>query len=140
MAISSMFTFLMHSTDGTAYTKLVDIKSHPAMMNPPEMLDTTTLTNTGRTYIPGIQENEAMTFTCNYTKADFNTLKALEGTDGYYAVWFGGTESNGTVTPNGTNGKFSFKGDLRVSKDEGSVNEVENMTITIAPSTDIAFE
>lgn len=134
-----MYTFLMKSSDGSTYTKLVDIKSHPAMMNPPELLDTTTLTNTGRTYIPGIQENEAMTFTCNYTKSDFTTLKALEGTDAYYAVWFGGSISGGTLTPDGTNGKFSFKGDLRVSKDEGGVNEVENMTITIAPSTDITF-
>lgn len=136
MAISSMYTFLMTSTNGSTYTKLVDIKSHPALMSPPEMLDTTTLTNTGRTYIPGIQENEALTFSANYTKADFTTLEALAGTDGYYAVWFGVDSSN---NPDGSNGKFSFKGDLRVSKDEGGVNEVENMTITIAPSTDITF-
>lgn len=135
MAISSMYTFLMKSSDGSSYTKLIDIKTHPAMMNPPEMLDTTTLTNTGRTYIPGIQENEAMTFSANYTKSDFSTLAALAGTDGYYAVWFGASGSS----PDGHDGKFSFKGDLRVSKDEGGVNEVENMTITIAPSTDITF-
>lgn len=135
MAISSMYTFLMKSSDGSSYTKLIDIKTHPAMMNPPEMLDTTTLTNTGRTYIPGIQENEALTFSANYTKSDFSTLAALAGTDGYYAIWFGASGSS----PDGHEGKFSFKGDLRVSKDEGGVNEVENMTITIAPSTDITF-
>lgn len=134
-----MYTFLMKSSDGSTYTKLIDIKSHPSFLDPPEMLDTTTLSNTGRTYIPGIQENSAMTFSANYTKADFTTLKALAGTDGYYAVWFGGSISGGTLTPDGANGKFSFKGDLRVSKDEGGVNEVENMTITIAPSTDITF-
>ena len=29
MAITSYKTFLMHSADGTAYTKLVDIKEFP---------------------------------------------------------------------------------------------------------------
>lgn len=139
MAISSMFTFLMTSADGNTYTKLVDIKDHPSFQDPPEMLDTTTLTNTGRTYIPGIQENSEMTFTANYTKADYTALKNKEGSDTYYAVWFGGSMSGSSVSPNGADGKFSFKGDLRVSKSEGGVNEVENMVITIAPSTDITF-
>ena len=63
-------------------------------------------------------------------------LKALAGTDGYYAVWFGAGSND---QPDGHNGKFSFKGDLRVTLDGGGVNDPVSMTITIFPSTDITF-
>ena len=99
------------------------------------MLETTTLSNGAQTYIPGIQSQEALEFTANYTKADFDTLKALEDTDLSLAVWFGGTESNGTVTPTGSDGKFEFTGRLSVFVTGGGVNEVVGMTISIAPST-----
>lgn len=139
MAISSYKAFLMSSTNGTTYTKLVDIKEFPDLGGAPEMLDTTTLSDGARTYIPGIQETESMTFTANYTKADFTTLSSASGTESYYAVWFGATVSGGTVTPTGTDGKFSFKGYLDVFVAGGGVNEVVDMTITIAPSTVITF-
>ena len=90
-------------------------------------------------HIAGIQSLDGLSFTANYTLADFQTLKALEGKKVSYAVWFGGTESDGTVTPDGSNGKFSFDGELSVYPVGGGVNEVVNMNITIAPSTPIAF-
>ena len=46
---------------------------------------------------------------------------------------------SGLVTPDGSNGKFSFDGELSVYPVGGGVNEVVNMNITIAPSTPIAF-
>ena len=69
----------------------------------------------------------------------FKTLKALEGKKTSYAVWFGGTEAAGVVTPTGSNGKFSFDGELSVYPTGGGVNEVVGMTISIAPSTPITF-
>lgn len=137
MAISTYKIFLMKGTGtGTiTYSKLVDIKEFPDLGGEPEMLDTTTLSDGARTYIPGIQETEALTFTANYTSADFTTLKALEGTEGDYAVWLGGTVSDGVATPTGSDGKFSFKGYLSVFVAGGGVNEVVDMTITIAPTT-----
>lgn len=122
-------------TPGDTYTKLIDIKDYPDLGGAPEMLETTTLSNGAQTYIPGIQSQEALEFTANYTKADFDTLKALEDTDLSLAVWFGGTESNGTVTPTGSDGKFEFTGRLSVFVTGGGVNEVVGMTISIAPST-----
>ena len=122
-------------TTGDTYTKLIDIKDYPDLGGAPEMLETTTLSNGAQTYIPGIQSQEALEFTANYTKADFDTLKALEDTDLSLAVWFGGTESNGTVTPTGSDGKFEFTGRLSVFVTGGGVNEVVGMTISIAPST-----
>jgi hypothetical protein len=72
--------------------------------------------------------------------ADYKKLKALEGQDKQYAVWFGGTESGDTVTPTGSDGKFKFNGSLSVYANGGGVNEVVDMTITIAPSTPITMD
>ena len=134
MAISTYKVFLMKKSSST-YEKLVDIKDFPDLGGAPEMLETTTLSDKMQTYIPGIQSNDALEFTANYTKEDYETLKALEGTESDYAVWFGGTESGGVATPDGSNGKFEFKGQLSVHVVGGGVNEVVDMTITIAPST-----
>lgn len=137
MAILTNRTFLMHKTSSaTSYSKLVDITGFPDLGGTPEQIDITTLSNMSRRYMNGIQEQEAMAFTTLYDKTDYQTLKALEGEDEEYAVWFGGTDDD---TPTGSNGKFSFTGQLSVYVNGGGVNEATNMTITIAPSSEIEF-
>ena len=136
MAINTYGSYLMHSSDGTTYTKLIDIKDYPDMIEAPEQLDATTLSDPMRVYIPGIKDvNGAMEFTANYSAADFAAVQALEGTEGYFAVWFG--ENAGT--PDGSKGKFSFKGYPYASKSGGGVNEVSDMKVGIIPSTEITF-
>ena len=137
MAISTYKIFLMKSADGSQYEKLIDIKDFPDLGGAPEMLETTTLSDSMQTYIPGIQSLDALEFSANYTKEDYDTLKALEGTEIYFSVWFGGTVVGGVATPTGSDGKFNFKGQLSVFPVGGGVNEVVGMTITIAPSTPI---
>lgn len=139
MAISTYKIFLMKKT-GENWEKLIDIKDFPDLGGSPELLETTTLSDRMQTYIPGIQSLDALEFTANYTKADYTSLKALEGVENEYAVWFGGTESGETVTPTGSEGKFKFTGALSVYASGGGVNEVVGMTITIAPSTPITME
>ncbi len=134
MAISTYKIFLMKKT-GSTYSKLIDIKEFPDLGGEPEMLETTTLSDRAQTYIPGIQGQEALEFSSNYTKEDYTTLKALEGQECEYAVWFGGTEAGGIATPTGSDGKFEFSGQLSVYVVGGGVNEVVGMTISIAPST-----
>lgn len=136
MAISTYKIFLMKK-NADAYEKLIDIKSFPDLGGAPEMLETTTLSDSMQTYIPGIQNLEALEFDANYTKEDFTKLKALEGETSEYAVWLGGTETGGVATPTGEQGKFEFGGSLSVFPVGGGVNEVVGMTITIAPSTPI---
>ena len=136
MAISTYKVFLMKKgASGNDYSKLIDIKDFPDLGGSPELSETTTLSDKMQTYIPGIQSNDALEFTTNYTKTDYETLAALADTEADYAVWFGGTEAEGVVTPDGSNGKFSFKGKLSVHVNGGGVNEVVDMTITITPST-----
>ena len=134
MAISTYKVFLM-AKDNSTYSKLIDIKEFPDIGGAPEMLETTTLSDNMQTHIPGIQTLDGLEFTANYTKADYDTLAALKGVSTEFAIWFGGTESGGVVTPDGTDGKFEFTGLLDVYVNGGGVNEVVDMTVTIAPST-----
>ncbi len=133
--------FLMHKVASAAsWSKLIDIKEFPDLGGDPDMLETTTLSDKMQTFIAGIQSMDGLSFTSNYTLPDYKSLKALEGKQEDYAVWFGGTESGGSVTPTGSDGKFSFKGQLSVYPTGGGVNEVVGMNITIAPTSVITLD
>lgn len=134
MAISTYKAFLMQKETST-WSKVIDIKEFPDLGGAPEMLETTTLSDKMQTYIPGIQSLDSLEFTANYTLAEYKKLKALEGEEKDFAVWFGGTEAGDVVTPTGTDGKFSFKGQLSVYVNGAGTNEVVEMTITVAPSS-----
>ena len=131
MASSSYKTYLMHKgSGGTDYAKLVDIKDFPDLGGEPEMLETTTLSDAIHTYVMGIQSLDALTFTCNYDKTKFTELKALEGVAENYAVYF---------DEDGSDGMFTFTGQLSVYAAGKGVNEVREMIVSIAPNTPITF-
>jgi len=136
MATSTYMTFLMHKTGSSSnYTKLIDITEFPDIGSDPELLETTTLSDKMQTFIMGIQSNEGLQFKANYDHTEYLALKALEGKTESYAIFFGGTESEGTVTPTGSEGKFEFDGQLSCHPTSGGTNQVRGMNITIAPST-----
>ena len=136
MATSTYMTFLMHKKE-TTWEKLLDITEFPDLGGDPELLETTTLSDKMQTYVNGVQSNDGMTFNANYDHTEYKALKALEGENEEYAVWFGGTETASSPTPTGSEGKFKFAGELSVYVTGGGVNEVRGMAITIAPSTPI---
>ena len=138
MAISTYKSFLMHKKAST-WEKLIDIKSFPDLGGAPELLETTTLSDAMTTNIMGIQSLDALEFECNYTLEDYTKLKAMEGTETEFAVWLGGSVEGGSVVPSGSDGKFEFKGQLAVYVNGGGVNEVVNMTVSIAASTPITM-
>lgn len=136
MASSTYKSFLMVKKTST-YEKLVDIVSYPDLGGAPEMLDATSLSDPMTVNILGLQSLDALEFECNYDLEKYTELKAMEGQNEDFAVWLGGTESNGTVTPTGSDGKFEFGGQLAVYVNGGGVNEVRKMTVSIAASTAI---
>lgn len=142
MAISTYKVFLMHKKDsvGNTYEKLIDIKEFPDLGGDPEMLETTTLSDKMQTYIAGIQSMDALAFTANYTLADYKRLLALANKTESYAVWFGGTEEGDVLTPDGSDGKFKFDGQLVCYPTGGGTNEVVSLNISIAPSTPITLD
>ena len=135
MATSSYKTFLMHK-DGDEYKKLVDIKDFPDLGGAPEMLETTTLSDSMQTYIEGIQSLDALEFNINYTLEVYETIMAMKGVETEFAVWFGGTDGE---NPTGSDGKFEFKGYISIRVTGKGVNEVREAVLSIAPSTPITL-
>ena len=129
MAISTYQTALMYKKSST-WEKLIDIKSFPDLGGAPELLETTTLSDAMTTNIMGIQSIDALEFECNYTLADYTRLEAMAGETMEFAVWLGNA---------GADGKFEFQGQLAVYVNGGGVNEVVNMTVSIAASTPITL-
>lgn len=129
MARNSYGITLNHkSGTGSTYTKLVDIKDFPDLGGSPELLETTTLSDAMQTYIEGIQGSDALEFTANYTKADYEKIVALKGAEQTFALYFG---------EGGEDGAWYWKGTISVRVNGAGVNEVVGMTLSIAPSTAI---
>ena len=127
MAINTFGIELHWGTSASAVAKVVDIKDFPDMIGDPEMLETTTLSDAQVTNIPGIRTSDTLTFTCNYTKADFTAVNADANTPLFYELSF----SDGS--------KFTWEGQHTCGLPGKGVNEVVEFTINIAASTPVEF-
>ena len=126
MAISTQGVTLKWGTSPQSLDKKIDIKNFPDLGGAPEMLETTTLSDDTQTYILGIQSLDALEFTANYTKEDFEAVLADARKDLYYALEFG---------ENGSEGVFEWQGQHTVWVTGAEVNSVVEMVISIAPLT-----
>ena len=131
MAISTQGVTLKWGTSPESLDKKIDIKNFPDLGGAPEMLETTTLSDDTQTYILGIQSLDALEFTANYTKEDYEAVLTDAGKDLYYALEFG---------QNGSEGVFEWQGQHAVWVTGGEVNGVVEMVISIAPSTKPTLE
>ena len=141
-ATNTSMTFLMKGTgtDTITYTKLIDIIDMPDLSAETPRIDVTTLSDTGHREINDIDAASKLAFKCLYTSTDYAAMKALEGTTGHYALWFGGTETAGVVTPTGSDGKFSFDAQLTVRKLAQAVGASKQMEIDFAQAGSMVFE
>lgn len=133
-------TYLMKGTvsgNSTTWTKLCDIKDYPDLLETPEQVETTTMSDKIRTYTEGLRGNEQKTFTCNHSKTDADTILALAGQEVDLAVWFGAA-SDGT-TPDGHDGKLEGKGYVSLGLPGGGVGDVRDMTVNCIMSTPFDF-
>jgi hypothetical protein len=130
MAISTYQIALKYNS-GTSetpvWTDVCDIKDFPDLGGAPDMLETTTLANSAKTYIAGIKDQQALEFTANYDEDDMDAIALLTGTK-KFQLWFGA---------NGASGKFAFSGTISAYVAGAGVNEVVDMKIIIVPSTPI---
>lgn len=141
MARNSYKTFLMNSADGKTWSKLVDIKEYPDLGQAPDTLETTTLSDKMKTYINDILDTGGgLEFNFNYTPADYQTLQEHSGKQEHWAIWLGGTEAEGVLTPTGSEGKFSFQGEMTPWLKGAGTSAVVEMGASIAPSTPIEFD
>ena len=127
-AVSTIGTILEISSDGTKWDKLCPIKSYPALGGAPDQLETTDLEDESQTFVNGVQSMDAMEFKANYTLASYTAVKAKADTPLKYRLKMG---------KDGVDGVATWEGEHSVYINEGEVNGVREMTITVSPSTKI---
>ena len=88
MAISSIGVTLKWGASADAAKKVVDIKDFGDLIGDPNLLDTTTLTDSQETKIPGVRKSDSISFTCNYDKDEFAAVYAEENTALVYVLEF----------------------------------------------------
>lgn len=121
MAISSHGVSLKYGTSN-ASTAVV-IKDFPSLLGKRSSLETTTLSDDAQTFIAGIrQQSESFDFLANYDATVYETLNAL-------------TEEQSWELSFSDGSKYTWKGTVSVSVNEGSVDSVVEMTISVTPST-----
>lgn len=143
MAIATMLTFLVDGglASGTKVyptVALVEIKDYSDLEGSPNYIDVTTLSDTVAQQIPGVKQADAWEFTCNYDKATYLALKALEGAERFYSIWLGGTIAAGfDPIPAGTYGIFEVVGNLSVGITGGGVDSAVEMKVSIGKTSDV---
>lgn len=121
MAISTHGVSLKYGADSP--TTEVKIKSYPEIMAKRSALETTTLSDDAKTYIPGIRETpDSFEFTANYDKTVFGEINALDGVQKCSLTFSDGSG-------------FTWEGYVSASTTDGDVDAVVEMTIAITPST-----
>ena len=132
--------YLMYKKSGQEdYEKLVDIVDMPDIEDEADELDITTLSDGQRRFMPGIKGNSSKDFTINYDYTKYKALKALEGTEQDLAIWLGFSGDFGSETPDGSDGKWSFKGYITVRKTSQSVGDAPKATLRVTPSSVVTF-
>lgn len=127
MAMNTFGCTLKWGATAEAAAKVVDIKDFPDLIGEPEMIEVTTLSDSQVTNIPGIKGSDMLTFTCNYTSADYAAVNDDAETPLYYVLEFSDKS------------KFSWQGQHTCGMPGKGVNEVVEFTINIAASTAVEF-
>lgn len=117
MALSS------YNTKLTIGSKAFDIKDFPSILGQRSSLETTTLSDDAQTYLAGIrQQAESFPFLANYDAAVYAEINALTGIQECKLTF-------------GDGSSYSWEGEVSASVNEGSVDTVLEMTISVTPAT-----
>ena len=121
MALSTYGVSLKYG-EGSPQTAIV-IKDFPSLLGKRSSLETTTLSDDAQTFIAGIrQQSESFDFVANYDPTVYNTLNSLSEDQSWSLTFSDGSG-------------YTWKGSVSVSVNEGSVDAVLEMTISVTPST-----
>ena len=121
MAISTFGVSLKYGAE-SPQTKVI-IKDFPSLLGKRSSLETTDLSCDAQTFIAGIrQQSESFDFTANYDPAVYNTLNGLAAAQKWSLTFSDGS-------------KYTWEGSVSVSVNEGAVDAVLEMTISVTPST-----
>lgn len=119
-------TFLMTEGAEGAFEKLCDITKYPQLGGETEQIEVTTLSDTKKRHIDGLEDTQKMEFGANYTKATYKKLNdlAVAGTMKKYRLCFGDEE--------GSDGCWEWEGRVKLYVSEGESNTARAITFTIS--------
>lgn len=125
MAKCTNKTFIMHKgANGSSFEKLIDITEYPDLGGTKEKIDVTTLSDTKKRTINGIEDVNDLEFKAWYEKTDYEKLLAIQeaGSLDTYQIWFG---------EDGQDGIWEWQGKMAVYPNTGSSNAAREMTFSI---------
>lgn len=134
MAIISKGITLSYKTGtGSTYTALTNLQEIPELGGTKESIEVTTLADAAHTYTDGIYNyGDSIDFKFLYDATQFATLNGLEGDIDWKVE-----------LPDGTNGALdtacTFSGSASVKLDGVGVNAALTYTLSIKPSSAMAF-
>ena len=121
MAISTYGVTLKYGP--TSATTTIKIKDFPQVLGSRSALETTTLSDDAQTFIPGIrQQSETLDFTANFDAGEMEAINALTAVQKCELTFSDGS-------------KYTWDGWVSAAINEGSVDAVVEMTISITPTT-----
>lgn len=132
MAQSTEGVQLVHSTDGTSYSKVGCIKDFPDLDNADkDQVEVTTLCDSAHQNIDGLGNvPDELSFTMNYDSTDWNTIATLIAGDtndtGYWGVRIGNSGR-----------KWTFTAKARLVLVGGGVGDVLEMRVVLRPTSQI---
>lgn len=121
-ALSTINTVLKVGETGAKVARVCAIKSYPDLGGDPEKITVTDLEDTDEASVPGVRSADDMQFTANYTKEAHAAILAACGKHQIFQLDFGA---------DGTDGQFSWSGEMSVKINGGEVNGAREMTLTI---------
>lgn len=121
MAISTYMSVLKYGA--TSPDTTIEIKDFPSLLGKRSSLETTTLSDDAQTFISGIrQQSESFEFTANYDPDVYSDINAL-------------TEIQKCALNFSDGSGYTWDGYISASVNEGSVDAVLEMTISITPAS-----
>lgn len=131
-ALTTIGTYLKFKPMGAEeeFQELVEIKDYPDLGASPTKHDTTTMSALKyKTSINGLMELPEFTFTANFNLEDYEKCIAL--TDKYdFKLEFG---------QGGSDGAWTWTGELTVNPTGGEVDGVRQMTLTLSTESELVF-
>lgn len=121
MALHTYQTTLKYGADSP--TTPITIKDFPSLLGKRSAIETTTLSDDAQTFLEGIrQQSETFDFLANYDPAVYETINGLSGVQKCALTFSDGSG-------------YTWDGYISASVNEGGVDAVVEMTISIVPAS-----
>ena len=129
--LSTIGTILKMGAQSSSLTEVPDLQDFPDLMGAPDKIETTTMKNTSRTYIPGLKDPGDMAFNFLYSgmgeSTNYAKLKAVQ--DAKSTKYFQ------LVFPDGSS--FAWQGKVSLSVPGKGIGEALQFTANITPTSEI---